>query len=279
MHFAWFNYPMSFRSNTDNDFYPRWSYETLPPCPPVHKFSNINTIEDLKNILSPKKSLNGLTIVYPAALFGEDADSPTSCQFIFNHKYKDKKLFYFDQQCCEMWGLDDNGVYAVRGESYVSKTLSEFLWRICIENQVWHYEKYMKHDHIVKMDTWVPPKRYLLPTESVPNNDVEFYIDHYYELYKKTRNYLLQSNYGCTAKNIDKYLITIYMPNSLDKLDTNLDFSCHSDYLENNIIDITHLKYYDQLVELGLFENCCRNVSRQTQIYILDMIKKDMVNQ
>ncbi len=205
--------PFRFTSGT----YGTWLYDTLPPCPDKHKYSkyiNIDQLDD-DDIIT---------------------ESPTACYFDTSYG---KNVFYRDQQDCVLWCLDSEGVYLHGDKSYVAHSLSEFLWRIDVENKCWY--KRIKDYELVLKD-WKPIK------------DYEKYIDHYHQLYKRTRQYILDNTTGATTKNIDYYLP--YYINFRSLKDMNENFTVRTEYISkfDGLQEKGKLEIYRDILGIGLGE-------------------------
>jgi hypothetical protein len=101
--------------------YGNWTYESLPKLSSVNNpFFDIKTLAQLRQ--------------HAARL---PKNSPTACYFSLDSGEDD---FYHDQQDCVVWHLDKDGCVYVDSEDsrlVVATSLSEFLWRIAIENDLW----------------------------------------------------------------------------------------------------------------------------------------------
>ena len=214
---VWYGNRLPFRDTVGN--YERWPYETLPPCPKEHEFTRFRTISDLKEEYQKKDCCLPM-------------NSPNSAYFDFDDE---RNIFYRDQQDCVIWCLDDKGVYIYgTNKVYVAQSLGEFLWRIRVEDACWYRYRY----------TEIFDERELIHgrVSLDLNDECDQYINHYFNLYKKTREYLLSANVGCTEKNIDAYLAFYTFPGSVD------------DPEKNCLVLTQYLKYFDQLEEEGILE-------------------------
>ncbi len=229
----WVGISLPFRDINGN--YSRWPYEALPPCPEEHEFVRFQTIEDVKEEYKKDKAC-----CLPM-------NSPNAAYFDFDDDDEPRHIFYRDQQDCVIWCLDSNGVYLFdRKEDiterltssmdriYVAKSLGEFLWRIKVEDACWF--RYRSGNELDERDLIYGKMAW------DPKDDCERYIDHYLQLYKKTRTYLLSADLGCTDKNIDAYLAWYTYPASK----TNLG--------ENTILKLEFLKHFDQMEEEGVLK-------------------------
>lgn len=214
--YVWIGVNIPFRK--EGGTYATCSYDTLPPCPKLHRFVKFKTIQDLKNAKEDELEMNSIT----------------SCYFDFE---ENSNIFYRDQQDCVVWCLDKNGVYFEdEGKYYVSNSLSEFLWRIYRENQC---------SYVFRLLPMINKKYEMLGNikndfidgkfNNMQMNENMMYISYYYNIYKKTKEYLINCNYGCTNKYIDKYLRYEFIPNSLTNLEDNIK------------INISYITYFEKL--------------------------------
>jgi len=118
--------------------YSGFHYDDQAKVIPFPEFQEIKTCEDLK------RNLKSLVKKYPYL-----DQSPTACYWDFDGE--EPGVFFRDQQDCVVWCVDNKtGEVFVPSqdkdvEEYaVATSLPEFLTRIALENEIWHFSCFLK---------------------------------------------------------------------------------------------------------------------------------------